>query len=84
MEKFTLESIAKDKAREWEQARVFHGGKFRELRYKEVKKVLWQGGDLLRLIVVAPVLYRTTQGGRAYYRLSRESLSFVHRLSAPT
>lgn len=31
MEKFAPESIAKDKAREWEQARVFHGGKFREV-----------------------------------------------------
>lgn len=33
-EKFTPESIAKDKAREWKQSRVFHGGKFREFAIK--------------------------------------------------
>jgi hypothetical protein len=70
-EKFTPESVALDETIEWKQARVFHGGKFREVRYKEVNKVLWQGGGrrrLLRLIVVAPLPYRTTLGGRIYYR----------------
>ena len=39
-EKFTPESIAKDKAIKWEQARVLHGGKFREVRYKESRRCL--------------------------------------------
>lgn len=69
--KFTPESVGKDKRRKWKTERIFHGGEFREVRYKEVKKVLWQGGGRrrpLRLIVVAPIAYRTTANGRTYYR----------------
>lgn len=69
--KFTPESVGKDRRRKWKTAKVYHGGKYREVRYKEVKKVLWQGGGRrrkLRLIVVAPMPYRTTATGRQYYR----------------
>ena len=69
--KFTPERVGKDRRRKWKTLQIFHGGKFREVRYKEVKKVLWQGGGrrrLLRLIVVAPTPYRTTKKGRKYYR----------------
>ena len=43
----------------------------REVRYKELPRVYWQGGakkQELRLLVVAPVGYRTTKNGRKYYR----------------
>jgi len=69
--KFTPESVARDQRRKWKTLTVFHGGQYRKVRYKEVKKVLWQGGGrrrLLRLIVVAPVAYRTTKTGKTYYR----------------
>ena len=41
------------------------------MRYKELTKVYWQGGSKrreVRLLVVAPVGYRTTKKGRTYYR----------------
>ena len=43
----------------------------REVRYKEIKEVYWQGGAkkrALRWLVVAPVGYRTSKNGRKYYR----------------
>jgi hypothetical protein len=55
----------------WQTARIFHGGCPREVRYKEIPDVYWQGGARqrpLRLLVVAPVGYRTTKNGRKYYR----------------
>ena len=55
----------------WQTARIFHGGCYREVRYKEVTKVYWQGGAgkrEVRLFVVEPVGYRTTTHGRKYYR----------------
>ena len=85
--KFTPESVGKDKRREWKKALIFHGGRYREVRYKEVKKVLWQGGGrrrLLRLIVVAPVAYRTTKNGKQYYRQKAYLLCTDHDLDVNT
>jgi hypothetical protein len=85
--KFTPESVGKDKRRKWKKAKIFHGGKYREVRYKEVKKVLWQGGArrrLLRLIVVAPVAYRTTKHGKQYYRQKAYLLCTDHDLDVTT
>ena len=62
----TRRSLAK-----WQKATIFHGGRFREVRYKEKTKVYWQGGGkkrVLRLLVVEPVAYRTSKNGRQYYR----------------
>lgn len=36
---------------------IYHGGRFRQIRFKEIKEVLWQTGtgpSPLRLIVIAP------------------------------
>ncbi len=55
----------------WQTARIFHGGCYRDVRYKEVTKIYWQGGARqreVRLFVVEPVGYRTTTHGRKYYR----------------
>jgi hypothetical protein len=52
-------------------SKLWHGGKRRQLRYKEVKDVLWQSGAgprRLRLLIVAPVPYRRTKHSRLYYR----------------
>jgi hypothetical protein len=69
--KFTPEQIRKDEKIPWKTARLFYGGQRREIRYKEVPLVLWQGGAKrrpLRLLVIAPTAYRKRQSGRLYYR----------------
>jgi hypothetical protein len=70
--KFTPEEARRRNGRaRWQKAYLFHGGCFREVRYKEITKVYWQGGSgkrEVRLLVVAPVGYRTSQNGRKYYR----------------
>jgi hypothetical protein len=70
--KFTPKEVRtrSSKAR-WQTAKIFHGGCYREVRYKELTKVYWQGGARkreVRLLVVAPVGYRTSKNGRKYYR----------------
>lgn len=70
-EKFTPEQIRQDDKIEWQKAQIYHGGRFREVRFKEVKDVLWQRGALkkkLKLFVIAPTPYRLTKNGRQYYR----------------
>lgn len=70
-EKFTPEEIRQDETNEWQKATIFHGGEFRGVDYKEVKKVHWQGGAKrreLRMIVVRPIPYRRTKKGRLLYR----------------
>lgn len=55
----------------WRQAQIFHGGCYRDVRYKELNGIYWQGGakqQAMRLLVVAPVGYRTSKKGRKYYR----------------
>jgi hypothetical protein len=70
-EKFSPEEVRKDKTILWESTRIFHGKKWRDVDYKEVKDVLWQRGakrKKLRLIIIRPIPYRTTKTGRTYYR----------------
>lgn len=70
-EKFTPEELLKDEKIPWQEAEIFHGGKFRKVYYKEVKEVLWQraaGEKKLRLLVVRPVAYRKTKKGKLLYR----------------
>ena len=70
--KFTPEQVRRRSSRaRWQTAQIFHGGCYREVRYKELTKIYWQGGARkreVRLLVVAPVGYRTSQNGRKYYR----------------
>jgi len=69
--KFTPEQVRHDESISWQTVRIFHGGCWRTVRYKEVKPILWQRSarrKILRLIVVAPVPYRTTKKGKLYYR----------------
>ncbi|RPI94154.1 MAG: hypothetical protein EHM39_12405 [Chloroflexi bacterium] len=59
--KFTPEQIRQDPALAWRKARVFHGGQWRKVRYKDVRNVYWENGAgrrPLRLFVVAPTPYR--------------------------
>lgn len=70
--KFTPEQVRRRSSRaRWQKAQIFPGGCFREVRYKELTKIYWQGGSRkreVRLLVVAPVGYRTSKHGRKYYR----------------
>jgi hypothetical protein len=70
-EVFTPEEVYKEASRPWKEVRLFHGGKCRRVRYKEVSEVLWRRGGRrrrLRLFVLAPTAYRKTKAGRPYYR----------------
>jgi hypothetical protein len=70
-EKFTPEQVRQDETRPWSQTKVFYGGKWRNVRYKEVSVVYGQGGAgrcPLRLLVVAPTPYRKRKSCKLYYR----------------
>ncbi|MBM3492806.1 MAG: hypothetical protein FJX72_00575 [Armatimonadetes bacterium] len=68
---FTPEQVRRDPQHPWRQARIFHGGRWRTVRYKEVAPVLWKGAtrrQQLRLFVLAPTRYRNRNNhGRDYY-----------------
>jgi len=70
-QKFTPQQVLKDDAIAFEKAEVFFGGAVRELAYKKLDNVLWQGGTQTRLVtlfVLAPTPYRNSQSGRMLYR----------------
>ncbi len=70
-EVFTPDQIRLRESLPWQQARIFHGGKWRDVRYKEVTSVYWRSGAAkrpLRLLVVAPVPYDSGKSQRKYYR----------------
>ena len=70
--KFTPQEVRRrDSRAPWQTTQIFHGGCFREVRFKELSRLYWQGGSRqreVRLWVVAPVGYRTSKNGRKYYR----------------
>lgn len=68
---FTPEQVYADPSIRWRETRIYHGGKRRVARYKEVRGVFWRRGagrKPLRLIVVAPTPYRKLKHGRTYQR----------------
>jgi hypothetical protein len=70
-EQFTPEQIREAQSVPWQEARIFHGGQWRDVRYKETASVYWRCGGAkrpLRLLVVAPVPYSCGKGKRKYYR----------------
>lgn len=67
---FTPEQLRQDESQLWQQARIFHGGQWRQVRYKERAQVYWRTGAArrpLRLLVVAPIPYSSGKGKRKYY-----------------
>jgi hypothetical protein len=69
--KFTPEQIRQDQCLVWRKVRIFHGGQWRKVRYKERAGVYWQSGAgqrPLRLFVVAPIPYQAPGRKRKYYR----------------
>jgi hypothetical protein len=70
-ETFTPESVMSDAGVVWKTAEIFHGGRVRQIEYKELVGVLWRRGAAtrpLRLVVVKPVPYRVTKAGRVMFR----------------
>ena len=68
---FTPEEVRHSDFVVYQSTRIFHGGQWREVRFKELANVLWQRGAAqrrLRLIVVAPTPYKTSPNSRTYYR----------------
>ncbi len=71
VEKFTPQQVRQDEAIPWQTTQLFYGGKWRRIRYKEVRGVYWRSGarqQPLRLFVVAPTPYRKRKSSRLYYR----------------
>ena len=84
-ETFTPEKVYHDPAIPWKEVKIFHGGRYRRIRYKEVSQLLWQRGGgrrLLRLFVLAPTPYRKTKTGRPYYREKAYLLCDDNKLAA--
>lgn len=70
-ENFTPKDINQNQDIQWKKATPIMGGVKREIRYKEIKEVLWQKGSgkkELRLIVISRYPYRTTKKGKQLYR----------------
>jgi len=69
--KFTPEQVRQDEAIAWQKVRVFYGGQWRKIRYKELAGIYWQSGAgprKLRLLIVAPLPYHVPGRPRNYYR----------------
>jgi len=73
--KYALHTFTPEQVRQqntpWQRLQVYIGGKFRFVRYKEVRGILWKRGARtrqLRLIVIAPVPYKLSKRSRSNYR----------------
>lgn len=63
---FTPLQILKDDSISWQKVRIFFGGKYRIVRFKELTNVLWPTGAkrrFLRLFVLQPTKYRVRKTG---------------------
>jgi len=70
-EAFTPESVRTDESRPWLTGRFFHGGAWRDMRYKEITGVFRPNGTgrrPLRLIALASTPYRNSPNGKTNYR----------------
>lgn len=69
--RFTPEQVRQDESIGWKKTRVFYGGEWRKMRYKEVRNIYWRTGcrrQLLRLFVLAPIPYKVPGRRRKGYR----------------
>lgn len=70
-ELFTPEQVRQQAEIPWQKAKVYLGGKFRMVRFKELTGLLWKRGagqQPLRLIVIAAVPYKLSRHSRTNYR----------------
>jgi hypothetical protein len=69
--RFTPDEVRQDDSIAWRKARVFYGGEWRTMRYKEIREVYWRTGcrkQRLRLLVVAPIPYHVPGRRKKGYR----------------
>jgi hypothetical protein len=69
--KFTPEQVRQNDQIPWAKVRIFYGGQWRKIRYKQVTDVLWQSGAKqrrLRLFVIAPIPYYLPSRKGNHYR----------------
>lgn len=67
----TPEQLRQDESIPWKKIKAFAAGKVHEFRVKTMAPVLWRktGTDrALRIVVIAPLGYRLTKGGKMLYR----------------
>jgi hypothetical protein len=84
-ELFSPQEVYQDSSIPWKEAKIFHGSRYRKIRFKEVSQLLWQRGGrrrLLRLFVLAPTPYRKTKEGQFYYRQKAYLLCDDNKLAA--
>ena len=68
---FSPEQIRKDPTQGWQETEIYHGGTWRNVSFKELACVYWPTGAkrrALRLLVIAPIPYRTHKEGKILYR----------------
>jgi hypothetical protein len=67
----TPEQMRKDESIPWEKVKAYAAGKVHEFRIKTVEPVKWRPagvGQVLRLIIIAPLGYRLSKKGKVLYR----------------
>lgn len=82
---FTPEQVRQAARWRWRHARIYFGGAWRRVRYKQVRGVLWKRGAgrrPLRMIVLAPTPYRPSPHARLAYRQPAYLLSTDRTSSA--
>lgn len=81
--KFTPEQVRRwSGLARWQSTSIYHGGRYRSVRYKELSGVYWQGGarkKVLRLIVLASTGYRKSKNSdRQYHKPAYLLTSDLH------
>lgn len=69
--RFTPEQVRADEAVPYHTTRLYLGGSWREVRYKELSNLLWRRGagtSPVRLLVLAPQPYKLSPHSRTFYR----------------
>lgn len=67
----TPEELRQDDTHQWQEIRAFAAGSYHQFKIKTLAPVLWRKtgvGLPLRIVVIAPLGYRLTKGGRMLYR----------------
>lgn len=80
-ESFTPEQVRQDQAVPYNQSQIHYGGKWRDVKYKDIHDVYWKYGTKtlpLRLIVIAPTPYRRDGKGKLRYRDAAYLLTTDH------
>ena len=64
-------SSAPDESEPWQTVTFRHSGIDHQLRYKRRQNIMWRtagAGQVLQLIIIAPLAYRLRKGSKLLYR----------------